>query len=182
MRIIPKSKYKRKIIIASLIVVVALGGYTAFAATQNIWPFPAEERAENVDYSEPTDEQRQSGSEASNRAKEEPADETSEYKEPDENSETYETDVTITSAGQNGDQLQIRTLINTTSAGHCTLTLSGGGQTITREADTQALASSSTCMGFDIPRSEVSAGEWIVRIDYRNSSATGSAEQTITIE
>lgn len=182
MRIIPKSRYKRKIIIASIIAVVALGGYTAFAATQNIWPFPAEERAENVDYSEPTDEQRQSGSEASNRAKEESTEETSEYKEPDENNETYETGVTITSAEQNGNQIQVRTLINTTATGHCTLTLSGGGQTITREADTQALASSSTCMGFDIPRSEIAAGEWTVRIDYRNNSASGSAEQTITIE
>lgn len=91
--------------------------------------------------------------------------------------------VTITAANQNGSNLQIRTLIeDVTATGKCTLTLAKGNSIVTRTAGVQALASASTCAGFDIPVSELSIGEWIVTIDFSNDNLSGSATKTITIK
>ncbi len=92
--------------------------------------------------------------------------------------------VTITSTNQNGSTFQIRALIAAVEDnGTCTLTLSQAGQqTVTKTAATQALASSSTCQGFDIPTSELSTGVWHATITYNSASLTGAATKDITIQ
>jgi hypothetical protein len=92
--------------------------------------------------------------------------------------------ITITSANQNGSTLQIRALIGAVeNTGTCTLTLSQTGQqTITKTAGTQALASVSTCQGFDIPTSELSTGVWHVTITYNSPALTGATTKDITIQ
>lgn len=92
--------------------------------------------------------------------------------------------LTITSANQNGSDLQIGVLISAVeNTGVCTLTLTSAGETtVTKTANTQALASTSTCQGFDVPVSELSAGTWHILIDYSSSTLIGSASQDKVIK
>lgn len=92
--------------------------------------------------------------------------------------------VTIPAANVNSSVLQIRSQINTVdSTGICSLTLTGPeSKVITKTSEVQALASTSTCKGFDVPVSELSTGSWQVDLTFNNSSLTGMASKTITIE
>lgn len=182
MRLKRTKKYKRIIIISILIAVLGIGGYAAFAATQEIWPFAAD-KAENVDHNPPSDDQRKAGEETSQQAKEaeSAAEEDPKQNDGSEGGDTSDVALSITSAEQQNDQLQIRTLIHSIQAGTCTLTLSSGGQTITRSAETQSMASSSTCMGFDIPLSELTTGEWTITINYQGADLSGTATQAVQV-
>lgn len=88
----------------------------------------------------------------------------------------------ITSANQNGNTLQIRTLIEAVnSSGNCKLTLNKDGVTRTYTAGTQAQASTSTCKGFDVPISDLSIGSWNVAIDINVDGKTNHLTKTVTI-
>jgi flagellar basal body-associated protein FliL len=92
--------------------------------------------------------------------------------------------VAITAANQNGPTLQIRTLISTVdNTGTCTVALTSSGKaTVTKTAGVQALASTSTCQGFDIPVSELSNGTWSILVQYSSTSLTGSVTQDVVIK
>lgn len=91
-------------------------------------------------------------------------------------------DVVITAANQNSSLLQIRVDIATLSSGVCTLTLSKSGHAdITKTAATQSLSNTSTCQGFDIPVSELSPGEWTIKVQYESPSLTGTTTHKIRI-
>lgn len=183
MRLKRTKKYKKIIIISSIVAVIGVGGYSAFAATQSIWPFDSD-KADNVDHSPPSDEQRKAGEETSQRVKEddEPADqENPKQNDGSEGGDVSDIAISITSAEQQNGQLQIRTLIHSVQAGNCTLTLSSDARSITRSAETQSMASSSTCMGFDIPLSEIAAGEWTITIDYQGQDISGTATQIVQV-
>lgn len=98
-------------------------------------------------------------------------------------SNTKQLAATITAANQNVDTLQIRTLIESfTDSGTCKLTLSNGTQTIVRTVSVQATVNASTCRGFDIPLSELSAGEWTITIAISLSTQNTTLTKTITIK
>lgn len=91
--------------------------------------------------------------------------------------------IIISSTSQTSDIAQIRTTIQTTSSGSCTLAMTiSGGKTVTREAETQNLGSYSTCKGFDIPLSELQAGTWDVTIKYENATESGTTNQQVEIK
>ena len=80
-------------------------------------------------------------------------------------------DATLISANQNGSVLQLRFDIGTvTNSGTCTLTLKKGSSIVTKTASVQALAGSTTCKGFDIMTSELSAGTWDVLLHFENTN------------
>ena len=90
--------------------------------------------------------------------------------------------ITISASTQNGNTYQLRFLINSVvTGGTCQLTLSRGGATVDKQAAIQSLAQSSTCQGFDIPTSELSAGIWNVSMQLSGSSHTGSVTGTIEV-
>lgn len=92
--------------------------------------------------------------------------------------------LTISSVNQNGSTLQIRVLVGADeNTGTCTLTLSSAGRsTVTETAGTQALASTSTCKGFDVPTSELSIGTWHALISYESPDLTGTVSQDVVIK
>lgn len=67
------------------------------------------------------------------------------------------------------------------STGICTLTLTSGGNVITKTANIVAVASTSTCEGFDIPVSELSSGSWQININIKSGDKSGTiiGEQNI---
>jgi len=91
--------------------------------------------------------------------------------------------LTITAANQNGATVQIRTLIDSViSSGTCTLVMTQGESSITRTVNVQALSSSSTCMGFDIPTSDLAQnGEWTIAITLQTTAGSTQATKNITI-
>jgi hypothetical protein len=147
---------------------------------------------ESINYNQPTDEQKEAGKNAkqittdnSNSSIKQNSGGSDQPSAPQEQPDGTKStvDITVTSSVQNNDTFQIRTLIGVVdNTGTCTLNLSKSTTTISKTSGVQALSSTSTCKGFDIPVAELSAGEWIATINYDNASLTGSTKKNITIK
>lgn len=88
----------------------------------------------------------------------------------------------VTAANQNGDTLYIRTLIQTvTSSGTCTLIMSGPGSYATNSG-VQALPSTSTCTGFNVPISSLSAGTWTISVSFTNGVVRASTSKEVSVQ
>lgn len=175
---------KKRLILILIIVALLLGAGAAtyvYGFGGSLFGWSAQD--DDIDYSEPTEEQRQAGNDAKKKTIERETDEEGKPREDSEsntnNSESVS--VIISAANQNEQTLQVRTLIHTLKEGTCQLRLTQGDTVISREADTQQAASSSTCQGFDIPISELAKGTWKLHIQYKNDDASGEASQDITI-
>lgn len=169
------------IIIAAVLLAIAAGGVTAYAYMQSVnntddsstKKEEDERRVNDIDYNPPTSEQIEAGN--------------------DKKTETIENETTspqpvstltvsLTASQQNGSVVQIRTLLDSVvSGGTCQLELTKGSTTIKRTASIQALSSSSTCQGFDIPTSELSAGTWNITVSAISGSATGNTKGSVTV-
>lgn len=179
MKITKKNNNKKLpllIALASILFVLAAGASVYFIANQSNEPVDntviEDYNRNDVDLSPSTDEQQDAGSTIKNDA----------LNKNDEPSAEYLT-VTITAANQNDASLQIRTTLDAISSdGNCTLKLSGpSGKVVEKTAKTQALASNSTCQGFDVPVTELSPGNWKVTVSATMSNKSGSASQDIVI-
>jgi hypothetical protein len=80
--------------------------------------------------------------------------------------------------------IQIRSVINgaTSNNGTCDLTITKGAETVSKSAATYALPSSSTCQGFDINRSELSAGTWQINMTVTINGERATADDEIKLE
>lgn len=93
--------------------------------------------------------------------------------------------VTITYAGQYGDQVEIGAFMSNVfeDGGTCKATLTNGGTTITKETKGFKDVSSTTCTPFIIPGNELSAGSWKIKVQYSSNTVTGeSGEKTIEVK
>ncbi len=183
-----KQKSKKTLIIIIAAAVVLLTGSSAFAYFNKLGPFSSSQNP-NVNTKAATKEQQDAGQ----QVKQEKADEDAKSKPsgsdqpaapvPQPSGKSTVT-VSITAANQNSGMLQIRNLIEAVdSTGTCTLTLTkSGSTTVTKTAGVQALASSSTCQGFNIPVSELSKGTWNIDLLFENSTLKGTASKTVDIQ
>lgn len=90
--------------------------------------------------------------------------------------ELHELTGVITYSGVNGENLSIRVSIDQTlNSGICNLTLTSGSATYTTAAPIiQSGATTSSCEGFDIPTTELAAGnEWDINITVSSDNKTG---------
>lgn len=179
---------KKFIIIASIVLLVlfssAVGAYYFIGSTaSNTSPTDGSDK---TNYSAPTEEEKETGDNIKSDTVNPPATDNPKTPNKDESEDdpaNSTVSVSITSASQNGATLQVRTLVGTVlSSGECTLRLTKSGATVTRTAGVQALASASTCQGFDVPISELSPGEWKLNVSYKNNDLTGTAERTVAIQ
>lgn len=181
-----KTFRKKTIIIAGSTVAVLVTGVLlyvyAFHGNLFGWtttPKIAPTTTNQINYEPATPEQQQAGVDAKTGTSDTPA-----APATTPGSSLKSVEVTITAANQNGSTLQIRTLIGVVeNTGTCTLVLSRSGQTsVTKTAGIQALSSSSTCQGFDVPVSELSAGTWQALITFESSTLTGTATKSIMVQ
>ncbi|MEO5949060.1 MAG: hypothetical protein ABIP74_01530 [Candidatus Saccharimonas sp.] len=187
MKLSAKKPFPKKTLIASsaaVLLLVAVALIYAYVFHGNLFGRQSTESTpttstSKIDYGPATPEQQQAGTTVKTGSSDTPAAPTS-----TPGSTLKDVQVTITAANQNGSVLQIRVLIGAVeNTGTCTLVLSREGQpSVTKTAGTQALSSSSTCQGFDVPTSELSAGTWGVLITYTSSTLTGSATKNIAIQ
>lgn len=178
---------RKKIILLIVIVVVLLGGYTAYAAAAQMWPFSSSNNTKQVNT--PNDQVDSSGKNPDLQKQDSTTtDDQSSPKAPVQNSPgntttpTTKVNVTITSVIISGSNLKVSSLIEAvTNNGTCTLTLTKDGQTITKAAEIQALPSSSTCKGFNVPLSQLSSGVWHLTLAVNTDNKTGSVNRNYTV-
>lgn len=182
MKLIQKRSKKSLVIIfiAAALLITAGLSYYVFALNGSLFgwqyrqdtPSPSQE---NVNLDPPTDEEKQTGTSTKEQAIEK-------ANTPSNGDNNAPLPVNITATNQNEDILQIRSMIDTLIPnGSCTLTLTKDSQTVTKTAQTYPTASISTCQGFDVPTSELSAGTWNVKIEVNAEGKRGQATTTVQI-
>lgn len=187
----------KKVLIPLVSAVVIIGGifiylYISKASIFGWQPF-AKPATSNINYGKPTEEQMKSGATIKQGAssqtttKPTPGSGSGSDQPPapvPQSNGTSTVQVTITSANQTATTLQVRAQVATvTNDGACTLTLTKSGiAPITQTAQLQPLASVSTCKGFDIPLSQMPAGQWNIAVHFSGNNLVGDASQTVTIQ
>lgn len=176
-----RSTRKKMAIIAAIIVAVALVATGAMALTRT-GLFAAPDETANSQKKPAANSNGKKDDEASKNT-DTPSEKTPVENEPTESPTTPATlAASITAANQNGTTLQIRTLVEMVSSdGTCKLTLTKGSDVRTYTAGIQAQSSTSTCKGFDIPTSDLSAGAWQVAIDITIQGKKAHLTKTVTI-
>ncbi len=89
----------------------------------------------------------------------------------------------VITAIQPGDTVLIRTTIGIVATeGTCVLDMNGpNGKTYRGSTGIQAMSSTSTCKGFNVPLSELSSGKWTITISVKSAGAYGSATAEATL-
>jgi len=177
-----KHSKKPFIILAIIIVLLVLGAFARL-----YWPKPQQHTASGTSYNKPTPAQQDQGNKTKAQVAKPNATSGSDQPPaptPISGSTQQNIGLTITAANQNGSTFQVRTVIDTvTNSGTCTLTMSqAGSTTVTRSANVQPLATTSTCQGFDIPVSSLASGDWNLTVSFSNDSLVGSASKKVTIQ
>lgn len=170
-----KQTKSRKSLIISLIIlfsfILLIAAYFVYIQSQN--QNISNSNESKVNLTPPTSEQKTAGDEIKDNS----------INNQGSTSPESVVNISITAANQNSSLLQIRTLIEAViSTGKCTLTLTKNSNVITKVVAVQALSSSSTCAGFDIPTSELSVGTWQSTVDFKNDTLKGTASRSIEIK
>jgi hypothetical protein len=185
MKTIQKKKFPKKIIATAVLILVLVAGALiyVYAFNGNILGWKKAQNTSNggnINYGPATSEQQQAGAKTKSGSNSD----TTPTPTPIPGSNKKSVQLIITSANINGSMLHIAVQIDAVdSTGLCTLTLTSTGQsTVTKTANTQALASTSTCQGFDVPLSELPSGTWHILVEYSSSALSGSATQDKVID
>jgi hypothetical protein len=190
MKITQKSSNKKLLIIIGAIVLLA-GASVGAAAALKWGPFAEQSKSEgSTNLDKPTKEQKETGQSAkdqtvnSNGSTTTPGSDPSTIPAPGNGSNKASVSAEITAANQNGETLQVRTLIQlVTNEGTCTVSLKrSDGKTYSEQASVQALSSATTCSGFNIPVSELGSGTWDLTVSFENSGYTASASKQVAIQ
>lgn len=172
MKRIQKESHKKKWLISALVILaIAAGVITALAVLQN---------KQKAKQATPSVEQSAQQT-ATKNGSEVPSPKTP--TESETPAPANQLTASITAANQNGNILQIRTLIETiATSGTCDLTLTKDTTQISRSADVTPLANSSTCKGFDIPTTELSPEKWNLSIDITIGNQKTTLKQEVDIK
>jgi hypothetical protein len=183
---ISQSKGKKTIItaiIAASLVIISTGSLLAYH--YQVSPFNTNDTS--VDLSKPTEEEKSAVADIKQQTvsqdKTQTGSDPATPPQPVEGTDKSSVHAEITAANQDESILHIRTLVQVvTSAGECKITLTKSPtQTYTTTSAIQPLSSSSTCKGFDIPLSELSAGVWTANLEFNNDNLTALATKEITV-
>lgn len=178
-----KSKAKRSVLLLVSILLIAGIFYGVFARFTGNWPFTTppsnKTNGQDINYSPPTNDQKTEGERIKERSVDQSNNETA---TPPTANQKKNTPITITAANQNNGKFQVRFLIQSLDEGTCVLRLTKDSDSVTKTSPTQALPSSTTCQGFDIPLTELSRGEWVYTMTFTGKSYTGSVSNKVTIQ
>lgn len=178
MKLKPKSS-KKKIILVILAIIAVLAasvaGYAFYNSQQNSKDTGME--TDNSQDANPLDEQSETQQQSYEEQKKEEQADNQDDTPPDATLE-----VTFTSVGQMDTTVRVRAEINALlEGGTCTLTLTKGTSVLTETAATYPTANVSTCQGFDIPTTELSAGIWNATLEVTKDGQSGRATTTVDV-
>lgn len=170
----------KKLLIVVTVCLFAIAGYMAYAYQTKIWPFISvvSDTDSKIDYSPPTDEQKQAGDEV----KKQTVDDTTGDKGTPPDSSSLPLQTYLTTASISEGTLYIRNEIDGLfQEGACTLKLTKDSVTVTKTSGIQALPKSSTCRGFNIATSELSNGVWDISLTININGRSGTASGKVTV-
>jgi hypothetical protein len=175
-----QSKPKSALIISVIILLLIVGFIGIYVGVLKKplfgWPQQYTETTDNIDSQEPTQEEKDTG----NQSK---SDTIEKGQQPTATDPSSPIQITLTANSLNGDTYQIRYLLEDgINGGVCKLTLTQGSKTVTQEANIQALASSSTCEGFNVSHDSLSPGQWNATLNVESNGRTGTRTDTISIQ
>lgn len=183
----PKKKNRKKLLaILIAIPVVVVAGWLYLAHHYQMWPFQAAASTtqispidRKIDYSQPTNDQIKSGADTKSQIAN---DSKNDGTTPPSTTPQNTLGVTITTV-QPGPTVYIRAIIDSVlSSGTCTLSMTGpNSKTYSATAPIQAMASSSTCQGFNVPMTNLTSGSWKITVSIASGSNTGSATTEKTL-
>lgn len=188
MHINKRTNPKKKILIACSIGALLLIGAIVVARQANMWPSST---TPQTTLTPATDEQKKDGEQTKTdtiqdtNSKETSGSGSDQPLPPvtDEATNTSTVLVDITSTSQDGTIYKIGVLIQAQlSSGQCTLTLKKGTQIYTSSVDIQALPSTSTCKGFNVPLDQLSAGKWMATVNVVSGSTNGTASREVVVQ
>lgn len=185
---------KKKLIIlgvSAVVLVIALLFFYLYKSQGSLFGWaPFKKTSSSINYEAPTDDQKKTGT-----ATKENSINTEDSSKPNSSGSDQppapvsqpngksKVDIAITTADQYGSTLRVRSDISTvTSSGTCTLTLTKSSQTVTKTAGVQALPSSTTCQGFDVPTSELSPGTWQLTLHFESNELVADTTKAVTIQ
>lgn len=135
-------------------------------------------KVNSINYSKPTTDEQQAGNDIKSSVTPKVSDTTNQNP-----STPSAISMDITSATQSGSTYYVRAVINTLSTvGSCSLQMTGpNGASYSAQADVQAMASSTTCKGFNIPMSSLTKGDWVINVSFKDGAETASATKKVSI-
>lgn len=177
-----KPSIKKTVFAALLILVLLASTVLVYAYINKKWIFRqavTPTSSPRIDMNPPSEPQKQAGSSTKDTITQSSSETASQP-----NNQPSTTVVTITSTNQSNGTLYIRALIDTINPdGTCELVMkSSTGKTYTTAARTQTLANNSTCQGFNVPISSLSAEKWVITLNYKDAATTGTTTQEIVIQ
>jgi cytoskeletal protein RodZ len=185
MKIQPRRQSTRTAIalVCAGIVVTFLGWlYVAYHYQQ--WPFSSASESTKstnaVDYSKPSSNQTKAGT----QIKEDSAEKAKAQDTSGSGSTAPQaTTIDITAANKSNDTLMIRTLIQkVTNSGECVLSMTGpSGMSYSATSGVQAMASTSTCKGFNVPLSALAPGNWTINIEFNDGSDKSTTKTEVSL-
>ena len=163
------------ILISAIVLATIIGAGLLITRHYQLWPFqPAPSQpsttTQQIDYNPPTSDQVTAGAATKEATADNAVNPTT-----NQGGSSQPIGVSFTSI-QPGSVVHIRTLIDVVSStASCTLSMKGpANREYSTTVSTQALASSSTCQGFDIPMSSLASGAWTITVTVTDSDRTGS--------
>lgn len=190
MKISSPTHRRRNLAIASLLALVVIGVGVAAAYHYRLGPFKKAVAPASINLAPPSPDQKKAGDFSKQNTVQPSAKQSPSGSDqppppvPQTGTSKDKVNVTITAANQTSSTYQIRALIEAVvSNGTCTLTLTNsGGQSVVQTAGVQALSTTSTCKGFDVPLSSLSPGTWNLVLSYDSPTLSGSATKSITVK
>lgn len=186
MKINTSTESRKKLILsAAIALLIGVGGYTALAASNNIWPFA--DSSQSTDKPEPevsdindTEEAAKENPEATSRSTQSSDAEPTKQLTPGNTEDTNTKPVMpeISHATQSGDSVEVVATFSTTANGVCRLTLSKpGAENINRESPI-TIGSSYYICGFTV--NNVSGSGWTATVTHAYSGKiSDSASQKV---
>jgi hypothetical protein len=186
MKLTQKRSKKTLIIVLVAAIVVCSGlAYYVFAMNGGLfgWKFRQDVTSDNINLNPPTKEQSDTGKTIKENATNQNEDKPGTTPDTPETPPEGQLAVSFTSVAQVDGVLRIRSQISPLiSSGDCTLSLTKDSTTVTKSAGVYASASVSTCQGFDVPTSELSAGMWSVTLNVKSGDRSGQSATSTEIK
>lgn len=164
---------KKKTTLLVVLIVVIIAGAFAYAQMRN-----KDTGNDSINYNPPTKDER----EAADSQKEKNI----EREKTDNRPISQNAEIVVVDAHQYDDTVEVRAYISNIyeDNGTCTVVITNGGQTVSKDTKGFKDATTTQCEPFDIPRSAFTAtGDWQAKILYSSETAKGeSTAQIINIK
>ncbi len=175
-----KNNIASYVVYTLLVVALAVGGYYVFSFINQPNREAGSVRSQSVSDDSKDKEKNKTDQESSETTKKEKK-LPKQYEGEDQLKKSDKITMVINSKEVVDGKLSIRLTINQLlSGGSCKLILIGN-KTVIKTADIVQNPSSSSCMGFDVPVSQLGSGNWSIKIEVKSADKTGVIEDSIKI-